>query len=187
MDLQVVNRARKALDNSGILELPIRKSLWLEFGEIEKTSLYAVKTEALKKRVRLATECINLVKDTWTNSGNIDLENLLKSVDDYLEDKISAEELMKINNRYRQSAEEIAYNGEEAYGIVGLACCYAANIALYDESIIYNTDDEDSDEDLDSFTWDTSYLISLIYSEDESSKKEYWNWYLNEFEKIYLD
>ncbi|MDE5780327.1 MAG: hypothetical protein K2I03_02450, partial [Lachnospiraceae bacterium] len=143
-----------------------------------------------RKRVSLAMECINLVRDTWNNRESINLEILLKSVNDYLEDKISAEELMKINNDYRQVVEEIAYNGEEVYGVVGLACCYVANIALYDELIIYNTDDEDLDEELDSFTWDTSYLISLIYSADEniveSNKKrtEYWKWYLDEIEKI---
>lgn len=186
MRLQIINQAREALENSGILELPVRKGLWLEFGEIEKTSFYATKTDALKKRVSLAIKCINKVRDIWNNVGSIDLEKLLECINDYLADKISAEELMDISNDYRQLIEEIAYNGEEVYGAVGVACCYAANIALYDELIIYNTDAEDLDEDLDSFTWDTSYLISLIYSGDGESKKteEYWRWYLEEIENM---
>lgn len=185
MKSEVINIARESLKNFGILELPIRKKLWLELGQIEKTTIYAAKTEGLKKRVSLAIKCINKVKDIWNNK-DIDLEKMLKSINDYLDDNISADELLMITNDYRQQVEEIAYGGEELYGVVGMACCYVGNIALYDEPIIYCTGDEDLDEDLDSFTWDTSYLVSLVFSTDESNKRitEYWKWYLENVEEM---
>ncbi|MBQ7776065.1 MAG: hypothetical protein IJ379_09090 [Lachnospiraceae bacterium] len=86
---------------------------------------------------------------------------------------------------YVGDKKEVSYSAEdERCGVVGLAVCYVANIALYDEVLFEGTDSEDLDEELDSFTWDTSYLISLLYSEEE--RAEYWNWYLKKVEELYV-
>ena len=45
-----------------------------------------------------------------------------------------------------------------------MACCYAARVALFDEILLYDTDDDDLDEELDAYSWDTAYLISLLFS-----------------------
>ena len=69
--------------------------------------------------------------------------------------------------------------------MIGLACVYAANIALWDDLLLQDTSESDMDEDLDSFSWDTSYMISLIYSMDfeheynRAKREEFWMWYLS--------
>ena len=51
--------------------------------------------------------------------------------------------------------------------------------------MIQYTSESDMDEDLDSFSWDTSYMISLIYSMDfdheynRAKREEFWMWYLS--------
>ncbi|MGN6715641.1 Imm5 family immunity protein [Anaerocolumna jejuensis] len=86
-----------------------------------------------------------------------------------------------------QDAYEPQY---EKTSLIGFAALYAANIALYDELLFQNSEDNDLDEDLDSFTWDTSYLVSLVYSDSTEEgiriekQREYWSWYLAEVQKI---
>lgn len=108
-----------------------------------------------------------------------------------MEEKISPKQLREIHIHYMNLIQEITYNGgDERCEVIGMAASYAVGIALYDETILFETEENDLDEDLDSFTWDTSYLISLIYSSDDRAQKddikcaEYWGWYLDELCKM---
>ena len=184
----MVEQAREELQSTGSLSLPTRKKLWLALGEVKKNADYAERTVGLQKRVKLATECVKRVLNIW-DAGigeDMSLVPLLSAVDKYLTGKISVEQLEQILNHYRQIVEEVSYSAEdERCGVVGLAACYVANIAQYDEVLFEVTDSEDLDEELDSFTWDTSYLISLLYSEEE--RAEYWSWYLQRIEEAYVE
>lgn len=189
MDEKIIKSAFTQLENNANsdLILPIRKKLWLELGEIRKHNSKASITEGLCKRVKLAGLCVEKVLYLWENTlpNNKSIQNLLDYVDKYLNGRISFAELEKYKNMCSSEFEEIAYIAEfEKISLIGLATVYVADIALYDELLFENSDDDDNDDDLDSFTWDTSYLISLVYSdnenEDESIKKKYdfWSWYL---------
>jgi hypothetical protein len=71
---------------------------------------------------------------------------------------------------------------------VGFAAINAVVVALFDEETEELDDDGNVilDQDLDPFTWDTSFYAAAAYSENEpeenkiQKRREFWLWYLND-------
>lgn len=140
------------------------------------------------KRLSLAKICINKVFYLCEKEPVLrkNLKMLLKSIEEYIDGMIPAQKLESVKNEKYSIFEELAYTeGYEKLSLIGLACVYAANIALWDDLLLQDTSESDMDEDLDSFSWDTSYMISLIYSMDfdhesnRAKREEFWMWYLS--------
>ena len=168
--------------------LPIRKKIWLEYGPIKQNGKNALLTEVILKRLSLAKICINKVFYLCEKEPVLrkNLKMLLKSIEEYIDGMIPAQKLESVKNEKYSIFEELAYTeGYEKLSLIGLACVYAANIALWDDLLLQDTSESDMDEDLDSFSWDTSYMISLIYSMDfeheynRAKREEFWMWYLS--------
>lgn len=190
MDDKIIILATNQLmnDENRELILPIRKKIWLEYGPIEQNGKNALLTEGLLKRLSLAKICINKVFYLCEKEPVLrkNLKMLLKSIEEYIDGMIPAQKLESVKNEKYSIFEELAYTeGYEKLSLIGLACVYAANIALWDDLLLQDTSESDMDEDLDSFSWDTSYMISLIYSMDfdheynRAKREEFWMWYLS--------
>lgn len=175
------------------LTLPLRKEIWKSFGSIKEDGQADYITKGITKRVILASLCVKKMLYLWDEVTNNDgrIREILKKVEEYISSKCSRNMLEDYRTNFFNLLEEEAYNPEyKKVSLIGFAAIYVANIALYDELLFDNTYDEDLDEELDSFTWDTSYLICLVYCDNEdeiiraAKQKEYWLWYLNEAEKL---
>ena len=172
----------ESLYKENSLTLPKRKKIWMLFGEVCKNGKYAKKSESLIKRVQLSLSCINYTEKVWKVNDIINISFLYDSIMDYIENKLEADELNDICLKYQNKIENLSSDEcTEEYQIVAMACCYAARVALFDEILLYDTDDDDLDEELDAYSWDTAYLISLLFS---NQIIKYWEWYILQAEKL---
>lgn len=191
----IIEYAYKQLNNNayGELILPIRKKIWKQFGSVDYDNIQKDVSDGIKRRVKLAELCIEKVIDLWDEATNNDKRpyELLNLINEYIEGNTCKEKLKNKMDLFENQLEVEAYEAKyEKVSLIGLAAVYAANIVLYDELLFFNTDENDLDEELDCFTWDTSYLISLVCSdgtdenERKEKKKEFWKWYLREADKF---
>jgi hypothetical protein len=193
---EVFEMANNEIDKNGVLNLPIRKKIWKSFGSIVEVGMVKEITEGVRKRVVLAEACVKKMLYLWDEVTNYDSRpsELLKMVNDFMNGICSREVLEDKMKLFINQLEVEAYESKyEKVSLIGFATVYVANIALYDELLFTNSDDDDLDDDLDSFTWDTSYLISLVYSDNmdedmrKGHQKEFWEWYLNEAKKLEMN
>ena len=176
---------KQVIDDTGYLDLPARRKIWSELGEIERKGPYAVVTEGLIRRVEIAKKCVKHGVAEGINTDLLGIDNLFDKVNDYLQQKISVSDMEKVYFDFQELVEKVGFGGtDDRIGLIGMAAGHAAHIAVYDESIMYTLDDDTLDEDLDSFTWDTSYLISLLF---ENNSKDYWKWYLELFDEYFQE
>lgn len=190
MDNSIIEESKQSLIKEERLILPIRKKIWLGFGEIKMTDTYAQKTIALISRVKLSMKCIYHIENMWKENDYIKLSFLCDSINKYIDGTIHADELKTVSIRYRNVIQNLSSRDcSEEYITIAMACYYTANVALYDEMILYNTDDEDVDEELDVYTWDTAYLISLLHYTEERKNdlKSYWEWYILTAEQLFYE
>lgn len=190
---ELFEKAYEEVQQTASLILPARKKIWTQLGNISYEPGIRKMTDGIRKRVTLAKACVKKVLPIWNAGTGCDskLYDFLNQIDAYIDGLCSNEELqanMKIlYSQFETDAYEPQY---EKTSLIGFAALYAANIALYDELLFQNSEDNDLDEDLDSFTWDTSYLVSLVYSDSTEEgtriekQREYWSWYLAEVQKI---
>ena len=172
---------KQVIDETGFLDLPARRKLWSELGEIEREGPYAVVTEGLIRRVEIAKKCVKHGETESINTKVLGIDDLFNKVNDYLQKKISVSDMEKVFFNYQELIERVGFEGDDdRVGLIGMAASHAAHIAVYDESIMYTLDEDTLDEDLDSFTWDTSYLISLLF---ENNPMDFWKWYWELFDE----
>ncbi len=176
-----LHRLKQVIDDTGYLDLPARRGLWSELGEIERKGPYAVVTKGLIRRVEIAKKCVKHGDAESINTDVLEIDSLFEKVDDYLQQKISVTDMEKVYFNFCELIEKVGFEGDDdRIGLIGMAACHVAHIAVYDESLLYTLDEDTLDEDLDSFTWDTSYLISLLF---ENNSKDFWKWYLELFDE----
>ncbi|MDF2871317.1 MAG: hypothetical protein K0R05_2892 [Anaerocolumna sp.] len=185
--------AQGEVKKTSTLTLPLRKEIWKSFGEIKEEIKKDYITKGIAKRVILASLCVKKMIDLWDKITNNDgrVREILKITEDYTNSMCPRTLLEDYTTKFYNQLETEAYDSEfQKVSLIAFAAIYVANIALYDELLFKNTYDEDLDEELDSFTWDASYLICLAYSDDEdelikeAKQKEYWLWYLSEAKKL---
>lgn len=192
----IFNKAIEHLtsDKDAILPLPIRKQIWIELGGVIDPKIEL--NEGVKRRIRLSKACVEKVMWIWNQDVNdTKLTDFLSLIDSYADGNVTYKELEQQKNiLWREMDEMSSVVQYEKASIIGLAAVYTANIALYDELLFQNSEESDLDEDLDSFTWDTSYLVSLVYpvtSNDKdqyyTSKKKYWMWYIQYAKDLFLE
>ena len=176
-------------NKEGLLSLPTRQKLWLQFGNPEKIdSNRAVITNGLCKRIELAKKCIEKVAYLWKGDlvADFPLETVLKPIDEFLNGEITDEELYELQNLYFSECEQIGFNsGYDNISAIGFAALYIYNVVIYDEPLLLPFYRNLNDGDLDAFTWDTAYLINIVYRysdnriEEIKLSKKYWLWYIN--------
>lgn len=53
---------------------------------------------------------------------------------------ITCEEMLKVFYEYRVLVEKLAFGGtDDRIGVIGMAACHVAQVALYDENLLYDS------------------------------------------------
>ncbi|MDF2937911.1 MAG: hypothetical protein K0Q90_3284 [Paenibacillaceae bacterium] len=189
----IFEEAYEEIQQTASLSLPTRKRIWLHLGEVSHEPKLQALSDGIRKRVKLAQACIHKAFPIWAEGtgGDSKLYALLNQIDAYIEGLCSNESLQATIKILYSQLETDAYDPRyEKTSLIGFAAIYMANIALYDELLFQNSEDTDLDNDLDSFTWDTSYLIGLVYSDSTEEEtrierqREYWSWYVTEAQRL---
>lgn len=189
MNTNIYNYALAQLkkDKNGELILPIRKRIWLSFGEIKKSGDRVLITSGMVNRIHLAQTCVEKNMYLWNNEfgKKNELTELLDCINFYIDKKKTFGELESMRNICNASFWNLAYNPKyEIISLIGLAGIYVSNIALYDDLLLQETKEEELDDLLDPFSWDASYLSSLVYAAKDNGELikdkriEFWKWYL---------
>jgi len=192
--LELLNKAKNELNNhpKGELILPIRKSILKHLGEhLENSNEHALINNGLKRRIKLAVLCVEYVMPIWNEVAPEDTtpQDLIKSIDTYLLGKVEWKTLWNMQNSFWTTLENYSMEARfKTAAYVGFAAINAVVVALFDEETEELDDDGNVilDQDLDLFTWDTSFYAAAAYSENEpeenkiQKRREFWLWYLND-------
>lgn len=174
----------------GELILPIRRHIWESFGEFEFESKYrALPTTGLKRRVKLASLCVNKVLDIWKKVSQDDNPiKMLSIAEQYINFKIDYDTAINKLGSFPDTLINLASDEKFYYVVeVGFASTYTVKIALRDEDLLVYGDDTELDDNYDSFSWDASYYAAIAYSgsgpwdnTNIDKRREFWLWYINE-------
>lgn len=183
---EFINQLKYEVENhpKGQLILPLRKKIYKYMGEH-------------KSRINLALLCVEKVIPTWSSVLSHDTmpSEILKCITEYLSGNQERSFLMGITDEFWTQIDTYLNDGDysdhDNYDnaiYAGFTLIKASYVVLNDEKFHEDNDETVFDEDLDAYTWDTSYFASLAYCEselfDETTKvqkrKEFWKWYLDE-------
>lgn len=191
------SQAVSEVGETGALSFPTRRQLWLLLGEWEwrdeddREETPRALTEALRKRAGLAWACAKKVMPVWSAYAPEDKapQKLLKTVRDYLDEKLPAQKLEKaleVTGGFLERAEEERYSSAPA---AAMAAGRAAWAAWLDEPLLARRYADAADGDLDYDDWDAAYLASVAWAgrDEEAQPGEravqemrFWAWYLEQ-------
>lgn len=191
--LNVLELTRKEVLShpNGELILPLRRIIWKTFGAFEIKEKYrASSTIGLKRRLKLATMCVEKVMNIWNEAFPNDKRPMrcIEVANEYVTGKTNYESIWNEMSHFVTDLDN--QGGEERYYLavpVGRAAISVLDVAIKDESILVYGNDSRLDSDYDAYDWDTSFCVAIAYSgsgpwdnTNIEKRREFWLWYINE-------
>ncbi len=196
---KVLDQAQKELIESGKLNITVRRKIWQAMGELEERAqdspIPRTLTEPLKKRALLAIACAKKVMPMWCRCDPDDKrpQNLIKKSLAYLEGKITVKDLdAEVASGVIDDFMVLIDEGEIAAS-AALAAWKAAIVALEDEADLEPWCQDVTEEEMDSYDWDTAKNACIAWSDAHSDgdngkcavrEMKFWVWYLGEAAKL---
>lgn len=192
--LELLNTLKEEVNKHprGELILPFRKSIYKLMGEHQDNEDgHAILTIGLLKRTNLAVQCVQKVMPIWDSVMANDTKPhvILEDINNYLAGKQTWDYLWDIPNHFWTVLDNyLLKDGSIGHAVcVGFASINALYVALNDEDLGEEGEEDLLDQDLDPYTWDTAYFASLAYSENEmydeetkiQKRREFWVWYID--------
>ncbi|AEV68243.1 Imm5 family immunity protein [Acetivibrio clariflavus] len=191
--INIIEIAKKEIlfNEKGELILPMRIKIWKALGPYKiDSNNRAILTVGLKRRVKLASMCVEKNIDIWNSVLADDQRPLimLEIVEDYIRGNVDYDFVQKQIGRFTTDLENLSC--DERYNnasLVGFAALRTVSLALRDEKLMISGKDNLLDDDYDAYSWDASFYSALAYSGSGSwdnaniaERREFWLWYIEE-------
>ncbi|MDE7325907.1 MAG: hypothetical protein K2N63_06495 [Lachnospiraceae bacterium] len=196
---KALEQAQEILEKSGKLNITVRRQIWQAMGPLtprkQDSGVPRILTKPLKKRAMLAIACAKKVMPMWCKCDPDDKrpQNLIKNSLAYLDGKISAADLKtETDSDAIHDFMEFIDEGEIAAS-AAIAAWKAAVVALEDEADLEPWCLDVTEEEMDSYDWDTAKNACVVWSDAYSDgdigkcavrEMKFWAWYLEEAAKL---
>jgi hypothetical protein len=181
-----------ALHRHGALELAQRQRLRAALGPRQAFGI------GHRRRTALATFCVRRILPEWERLRPEDdfPHRLLSSAQSYLANHLERRAARALVGQGITHSDNVSYWGWKARDRdmrrVALICHAAAAVLSFasgdDKPSRFEADTSMTDDRLDAYSWDTSYLVALFVArghpgkagEDVDRRRAFWRWYIHE-------